>query len=125
MSGATRRQPTGFVARCQCGVITGALDVERTHPKDLGVLLGKWLMQGCTVEPRFEGSWSAPVGACQCDDGDWRRYVHGVMNKHLGMQAARDAGYKWVRARLRRDGWEIQVRDSPPPLTEGESEDTP
>lgn len=62
-----KKQPTGFVATCQCGVIVGAMDYTRTDRKDAGQMLGKWLHDGCTVEPRFAGTWSATVEACRCE----------------------------------------------------------
>jgi hypothetical protein len=62
-----KKKPTGFVATCQCGAIVGAMDYERTDRKDAGQMLGKWLHDGCTVEPRFAGSWSATVEACRCE----------------------------------------------------------
>lgn len=61
-----KKAPTGFVATCQCGVIVGAMDYTRTDRKDAGQMLGKWLHDGCTVEPRFAGTWSATVEACRC-----------------------------------------------------------
>jgi hypothetical protein len=62
-----KRKPTGFVAVCQCGVTVGAMDFERTPQPDRGKILGAWLMQGCTVEPRFAGSWSVTVSVCKCE----------------------------------------------------------
>ncbi|EIU1490842.1 hypothetical protein ACTVD7_005554 [Pseudomonas aeruginosa] len=61
-----KRRPTGFVATCQCGVAVGAMDINRTERADAGRLLGKWLYDGCTVEPRFAGTWSAEIGPCKC-----------------------------------------------------------
>lgn len=62
------KQPTGFVAVCQCGVTIGALDYSRTDRKEAGQLVGKWLYHGCTVEPRFTGTWSAAIGKCECPE---------------------------------------------------------
>lgn len=62
-----KKQLTGFVATCQCGVVVGAMDYTRTDRKDAGKMLGKWLHDGCTVEPRFAGTWSATVEACRCE----------------------------------------------------------
>ncbi|WP_201766958.1 hypothetical protein [Chrysiogenes arsenatis] len=62
-----KRKPTGFVAKCQCGVIVGAMDYDRTDRKDAGQILGKWLHDGCTVEPQFAGTWSVTVKACRCE----------------------------------------------------------
>lgn len=61
------RKPSGFIAKCQCGAITGAMDAERTDRKDMGSILGEWLMRGCTVEPQFAGTWSVEVTACKCN----------------------------------------------------------
>ena len=63
-----KKKPTGFVATCQCGEIVGALDFERTHTNDTGKILSKWLTDGCTVEPRFGGTWSVNVTSCKCKD---------------------------------------------------------
>ncbi len=62
-----RRKPTGFVATCQCGHNVGALDLERSPREDTARLLGQWLMHGCTITPRFTGSWSAQIEQCACD----------------------------------------------------------
>jgi hypothetical protein len=61
-----KKKPTGFVAICQCGRVTGAMDLERTGHGS-GRLLGEWLMNGCTVEPRFDGAWEVKVYPCTCD----------------------------------------------------------
>ena len=61
-----KRKPTGFVAICQCKVTTGALDLKRTDHAEVSRLLGKWLADGCTVEPRFDGTWEAQIQRCQC-----------------------------------------------------------
>lgn len=60
------RKPTGFVAKCQCGVFTGALDYDRMDRKDVGKMLGDWLARGCIVEPRFGGEWTEHIGSCTC-----------------------------------------------------------
>lgn len=62
-----KRKPTGFVATCQCGLVTGALDATRADRKDMGRIMGKWLSDGCAVEPQFDGTWSVEVKVCQCD----------------------------------------------------------
>ncbi len=63
------QKPTGFIARCPwCGVITGAMDYTRTGRKEAGTMLGQWLITGHVVEPRFNGTWSAEVQACQCSE---------------------------------------------------------
>lgn len=61
-------KPTGFVAKCRCGEYVGAMDFDRTERQETGQILGRWLFEGCTVEPRFTGSWSVNVTACKCDD---------------------------------------------------------
>lgn len=61
-----KRRPTGFVAKCQCGVSVGALDINRTERRDAGKILGQWLFDGCTVEPRFAGTWSEQISGCRC-----------------------------------------------------------
>lgn len=63
-----KKRPTGFVATCQCGVITGAMDLTRTDNADAGRLLGRWLHDGCTVEPRFDGTWTVVVKPCRCEN---------------------------------------------------------
>lgn len=64
-----KQKPTGFIARCPwCGVITGAMDYTRTDRKEAGTMLGKWLMTGHVVEPRFHGNWSVELKACQCNE---------------------------------------------------------
>jgi hypothetical protein len=30
--------------------------------------LGRWLHDGCTVQPKFEGCWSVTVEACICEE---------------------------------------------------------
>lgn len=62
-----KRKPSGFVAICQCGVTVGAMDYERTDRSEAGQMIGKWLHEGCTVQPMFGGSWSVNVGRCECD----------------------------------------------------------
>lgn len=59
-------KPSGFIARCRCGQVTGALDAERMNRVDMGKMLSDWLMRGCTVEPRFGGTWSETLGGCRC-----------------------------------------------------------
>lgn len=58
--------PSGFVATCRCGVVVGAMDYDRTNRRDAGKILGQWLHEGCTVEPRFRGSWRVPIEPCRC-----------------------------------------------------------
>lgn len=64
-----KRKPSGFVATCQCGLVTGALDAARTDNKDMGRIMGKWLYDGCTVSPYFSGTMSVEVKRCQCAAG--------------------------------------------------------
>lgn len=61
-----KRKPTGFVAICQCGVTVGAMDATRTESSDAGKILGRWLSDGCTVQPKFTGSWHVTVEPCEC-----------------------------------------------------------
>lgn len=63
-----KRKPTGFVAKCQCGKYIGALDYSRTERKDTGKIMGAWLADGCTVEPRFTGTWSQSIESCTCSN---------------------------------------------------------
>ena len=62
-----KKSPTGFVAIFQCGVIVGGMDYARTDRKSAGKMLGKWLHDGCTVEPRFTGSLEAKFETCRCE----------------------------------------------------------
>lgn len=59
-------RPTGFVARCRCGNYTGALDLHRSERSETSRILGSWLFDGKTVEPRFGGTWSQSLMPCQC-----------------------------------------------------------
>ncbi len=61
-----KKEPTGFIAVCQCGETIGALDYERTCKKEAGQIIGKWLAAGCKVLPKFERSWSEKISACKC-----------------------------------------------------------
>ena len=63
-----RKTPTGFVATCQCGKTVGAMDYTRTDRAEAGKLLGQWLTLGCTVMPRFTGTWSAHMERCECGE---------------------------------------------------------
>lgn len=65
-----KKQVVGFVATCQCGEVVGAMDFARTNRQAAGRILGKWLHDGCTVEPRFDCSWSQRVAACRCERED-------------------------------------------------------
>ena len=60
------KKPNGFVATCQCGNVVGAMDFRRTERKEAGRIMGQWLADGCTIEPRFSESWSVSVTACNC-----------------------------------------------------------
>lgn len=59
-------RPTGYVARCQCGVFTGAIDANRTDRNDMAKIIGQWLFDGKTVEPRFGSGWSEVLHSCRC-----------------------------------------------------------
>lgn len=63
----SKKKPTGFVAVCQCGKAVGAIDLERSERADATLLLGRWLMDGCTVHPQFTGTWAAHIAPCECD----------------------------------------------------------
>ncbi|KAB2839036.1 MAG: hypothetical protein F9K47_16780 [Burkholderiales bacterium] len=63
-----KKKPIGFVARCPCGVIVNAMFYDDTDRRKAGQILGQWLSEGCTVEPRFEASWSAVLGSCRCGE---------------------------------------------------------
>ena len=60
-------KPTGFIAVCQCDRTVGALDARRTDNKEAGRILGQWLTNGCTVIPKFDGTWVAQIQMCQCE----------------------------------------------------------
>jgi len=62
-----KKTPTGFVATCQCGNIVGAVDYTQADKTGTEKLLSKWLSDGCTIEPKFEGFWAALVVPCTCD----------------------------------------------------------
>ena len=70
VSTKTKKTPTGFVATCQCGIVVGAMDYRRMDSKLAGQILGKWLHDGCTVEPRFSDTWTARVERCRCEQGE-------------------------------------------------------
>lgn len=61
-----KKKPTGFVAKCQCGEVIGAIDYARTDRKEAGKLLGEWLADGCTIEPRFSDKWTETITTCKC-----------------------------------------------------------
>ena len=63
-----KRKPRGFAAICQCGEVVGALDYERTDRKKAGHIIGKWLHDGCTVQPQFGKLWTIEVSFCKCSD---------------------------------------------------------
>lgn len=66
---AERKKPTGYVATCQHGLVIGAIDLERTDREGGGKILGSWIAKGCTLEPRFTGSWSVSGESCEvCHD---------------------------------------------------------
>lgn len=43
------------------------MDYERTDRQEAGRILGVWLVEGNTIEPRFAGTWSETVERCTCD----------------------------------------------------------
>ena len=69
-----KRKPIGFVAICQCGEKIGAMDYTRTDRQDAGRLLGQWLADGCTIEPRFDSGWIEHITSCRC--AEHKRTTH-------------------------------------------------
>ena len=63
----TKKKPIGFVAICQCGYTVGAIDLERTNKFDAGKIIGKWISDGCLIEPRFKSGWCATINGCVCE----------------------------------------------------------
>ena len=61
-----KKKPTGFIAICQCGVIIGALDLDRTGRKEAGQIMVQWLHDGCKVIPKFDSSWEVTCSHCVC-----------------------------------------------------------
>jgi len=61
------QNPTGFVAKCQCGAIIGTMDYVRIERHTAGQMLGQWLREGYAVEPRFTDIWSETVELCRCE----------------------------------------------------------
>ena len=60
------KQPTGFVAVCRCGVAMAAMDINGCDREEAATVIGGWMMEGMTVEPRF-GRWQQLLGpACKC-----------------------------------------------------------
>ena len=82
---AKKEEPTGFVAKCRCGAIVGAMDYTRTDRKDAGKMLGKWLHDGCTVYPQFAGAWEIAVEACRCKPSNAE--VSGEPKRSVGESA--------------------------------------
>ena len=70
--GDVKRRPTGYVAICRCGRTVGALDAVRMRRSDVGRMLGDWLADGSTVEPRF-GEWKQMIESCMCPTEEVRR----------------------------------------------------
>jgi len=62
-----RRPPTGYVAKCRCGRLVGAVDAVRTPREEAGKILGVWLYEGKTIIPKFGDSWEADLSSCNCD----------------------------------------------------------
>jgi hypothetical protein len=65
----SKKQPTGFVATCQCGAVVGAMNYASTNGEEAGHMIAAWLMGGCTVEPRFGDNWSCLMESCRCKKG--------------------------------------------------------
>lgn len=63
-----KKKPRGFVAVCQCGLVVGAMDYDRTDRKDAGKILGAWIADGCIITPQFDGCWSVEVKPCICHE---------------------------------------------------------
>jgi hypothetical protein len=61
-----KKKPTGFIAICQCGNTIGAIDFERSSMTDTGKILGKWIIDGCTIQPLFESNWTEVIRQCDC-----------------------------------------------------------
>lgn len=62
-----KKSPTGFIAKCQCGLIIGALDYLRTDRKEAGKIIGKWVHDGCKIIPKFDSSWQSTCNHCACE----------------------------------------------------------
>lgn len=67
--------PTGFVARCRCGKFTGAISRIESSREELGKVIGIWLIEGKTIEPRW-GTWCEDLNACSCDSANTKT-CHG------------------------------------------------
>lgn len=63
-----KRKPTGHVAVCQCGVIVGAIDYAQADRIVAGKVLGRWIAEGCIIQPRFAASWSCEIYTCKCEE---------------------------------------------------------
>lgn len=61
-----RKRPTGWVARCQCGELIGALDRDRSEQPEISRCISGWLAAGCAIEPRFGSNWSVDLVKCGC-----------------------------------------------------------
>lgn len=61
-----RRPPTGYVAKCRCGALVGAIDAIRTPREEAGKILGVWLYEGNTIIPKFSDRWEAELSTCRC-----------------------------------------------------------
>lgn len=64
------KRPTGWVGICRCGYALGAIDRERSQQGTINKVLSGWITNGLTVAPRFESSWSQPIGFCHCQDDE-------------------------------------------------------
>lgn len=62
-----KKKPTGFIAICQCSQIIGAMDYNRTENRDASKILGRWIADGCIIQPKFDSTWSCKVTHCKCD----------------------------------------------------------
>lgn len=58
--------PTGYVARCRCGSITGAIDATAVTLKEVYEQIGWWVLHNKSVEPRYR-DWNATISSCQCN----------------------------------------------------------
>jgi len=62
-----KQKPKGFIATCQCGRVVGAMDYENTDRKEAGKLLGLWISEGCSIQPKFDLCWEVTVKPCACE----------------------------------------------------------
>ena len=62
-----KKKPTGYLAVCQCKVVIGAIDLNRTERREAGKILGEWVANGCTLKPKFDSSWQTTCSPCICE----------------------------------------------------------